>query len=115
MFHPERIKKKCEEKKISIKDLCGSIGITTAGFYRIIKTGEVRITTLEKISVYLNEPIGTWFDEDPTLYTTLGKNFENSYKACQREVEHLKEVIEIKDELLESLRTQLELKRQLSG
>lgn len=99
------IKVYLQERKISKKDFCKSIGVTTQGFGKMIKTQNVKIETLEKMSKEFGVSPSVFFNNGEKSIGFLTDNDENA-------VENNRELIKI-NELIERLKNELKLKDDL--
>lgn len=59
-----RLQKKIEENKITQKELCDFIGMTTHGLRKALLNDDFKISTLQKISEFFKVPISYWFREE---------------------------------------------------
>jgi len=50
-------------RNITKGKLAKELGITEQGLYKMLKTNDCKVSTLEKIAKYLNAPIAYFFDE----------------------------------------------------
>ena len=62
IFH--KIKIRCAMKGISIKQLTVMIGMTEAGFYKSIKLGSLKVSTLQDVANILEVDISYFFTEE---------------------------------------------------
>jgi transcriptional regulator with XRE-family HTH domain len=58
----DRIKYRCEEIGLSIRKLCQQIGISDAGYYKMIENKSFKVETLEKMAVILQVSVTYFFD-----------------------------------------------------
>ena len=57
-----KIRAECRKRRIRIYALSAEIGLTEAGFYKMLSVGSIKVRTLEKIAKVLDLPM-TWFFE----------------------------------------------------
>lgn len=94
-------------KKISQTDFAKKIGMTQTGYSQMIKNNDLKVSTLQKIAEILEKPVSYFFDEkeqytsdysgNKLIATGNGKNhveINNSLKECEKENEYLKKEIE---------------------
>ncbi|MDR1091094.1 MAG: helix-turn-helix domain-containing protein [Prevotella sp.] len=62
-----KIKEIAKEKKVSIKELSASAGITEQGLQKLIRENSTKVDTLEAIAKKLNVPISVFFSEVPVV------------------------------------------------
>lgn len=84
----------CEKKKISIRELAAKIGRNECSIQSAMRRGSTNTTTLELIAKELGVPAGIFFD---------GFNSEAEAMDLQREVEHLKMILEEKERTIQIL------------
>lgn len=70
MYNLQHIKTLAERKKVTLKDIVSSIGMSEAGFHKSIKGGNMGILYLDKIAVYLNVSISelvydSYYNDNP--------------------------------------------------
>jgi transcriptional regulator with XRE-family HTH domain len=98
----------CDRKKITIRELATKVGMQDISIHQLIKKGKTNTETLEKIAEILDVSVGIFFD-DVTGGNITQKGKRNtasiygniSLSDCQKEVEHLQELLKEKEQLLE--------------
>ena len=118
----ERIKVLSEKKSIALKDIAYKIGVTEAGFHKMLTNKTMKIETLEKISEILEVPVSYFFDEGTlsivqtgsvsncvngvnhgTVHFSSIKEAEKEVEYLKKENEHLKNQLKDKDKLISYL------------
>lgn len=97
-----------KRKKISQKDFCERVGLTDVSLRRIIERNSTKTETLEKIAESLNVPIGYFFGEQSGIVISgvhnqvhNGQGDQIMMTPEQKEIEHLRAIIEAKDKIIE--------------
>ena len=100
-----------ERKKITIKDLAESIGMTSTGLKRSIESEAMSIKTLRDLCEILSITISEFFGEDaagsPSWMVSEGEGYSQARQSAG-EVSFLRRQIEIKDREIERLWRMLE-------
>lgn len=108
-----KIRNLVEKQKITIRDLSKQVGITEQGLQKLIRQNSTKTDTLEKIAGVLKVPVSYFFEETETNVSIKmehngnGHNIagkEVSLSECIKEIEHLTEVIKLKNEIIGELR-----------
>lgn len=81
-----------EEKKITLRELASRVNITDSALQKMIKTGSTSTSTLEKIALEFNVPVGMFFGENQA-------SSENSYK--EKYYQSLEEISSLKSTIIE--------------
>lgn len=84
-----KIKYYSQEKNISLKEICGRVGISEQGLQKMINTNSIKVKILEKISEVLDISICSFFDESATPINNADK------EAFLKEIEYLKKENEL--------------------
>lgn len=84
-----KIKYYSQEKNISLKEICGRVGISEQGLQKMINTNSIKIKVLEKISAVLDVSICSFFDESATPINSADK------ETFLKEIEYLKKENEL--------------------
>ena len=63
MANLQIIRELSREKKISLKELAGIVGITEQGLQKIIRDNSTKVDTMESIAKALQVPISVFFDD----------------------------------------------------
>jgi DNA-binding Xre family transcriptional regulator len=86
-----KIKEIAKEKKVSIRDLSASAGITEQGLQRLIRENSTKVDTLEAIAKKLNVPISVFFNESPSIdcKQTTEERLLSIIESQQRTIESL--------------------------
>jgi DNA-binding Xre family transcriptional regulator len=109
-----RIKSLAEKKKVAIRQLAIQIDMSEQNLHKCIKENRIEAGQLEKIAQILGVQIGYFFEEtDSSISITMEHNGNGhniagkdiSINECKKEIEHLKEIISLKDEIIEALRS----------
>lgn len=104
-----------KERGITKVELASSIGLTGQTIANILNGADAKISSIQKIAAYFNIPAGYLVDNSSIKQTTtgnsnvvVGRDNNGHISTCQDkledaliEIDHLKEVIEVKDKLLE--------------
>lgn len=112
------VKNLCEQKQIEIKKLAERIDMSEQNLHRCIRNNKIDAATLEKIALVLDTPISYFFETEPKSNNSIshvegnnnilsagGNNnvtFHNQAE-CEKEVVHLKAIIEEKERLIQVL------------
>lgn len=112
-----KIKELMVQEKIDIPELAKKLGKTKQAVYDMLEKKDVNTSLLRDLSSIFNVPISIFFVEDPITNSTTGNsnivvgrdnNGQISISECQDrledallEIEHLKEIIEAKDKLID--------------
>jgi DNA-binding Xre family transcriptional regulator len=87
-----KIKEIAKEKKISIRELSASAGITEQGLQRLIRENSTKVETLEAIAKKLDVHISVFFDELPQATSkelTTEDRLLSIIESQQRTIENL--------------------------
>ena len=113
MFIGERINKLLEERKITKVNLYTSIGISGPGLDKIIAGANVRVGNLEKIADFFKVSMDYFFDrEADNSSINIGHHVNGSgnnvsgditLSECQKELVHLKQLLEEKERTIQIL------------
>lgn len=97
-----------KHKKMMIGDFCEQSQITNQTLREIIKRNSTKTDILERIANVLNVPVGYFFNEHSGIVVNGKNNQVHSGQGNQimlspeqREIEHLREIIKEKNNLLE--------------
>lgn len=69
-MYVDKIKRTCQARNISIRDLAKEIGMSFSGLYASLNNNTLKVSALQDISKYLNVPITELIDEN--IYNTNG-------------------------------------------
>lgn len=113
MFIGERINKLLEERKITKVNLYTSVGISGPGLDKMIAGANVRVGSLEKIADFFNVSMDYFFDREiDNSSISIGHHVNgmgNSVSGditlsdCQKELAHLKQLLEEKERTIQIL------------
>lgn len=93
----EVITREVKRKNLTNKDFISMIGMTEAGYYRALKTNDLKLSTLDKIGKVLNVEVNKFFIEDEnfasqelnkTLHTDL-KEWNTKEMKYQQTIKEL--------------------------
>lgn len=111
MFIPNRIEQLLEERKVTKVYLAQQIGVSLAGLKKMIAGNSLpSVEKVEKIADFFNVPMDFFFDrEAERISVNIGHQVSGtgnitgdiSLNECQKELEHLKEIIKEKDKIIE--------------
>lgn len=97
-----------KQKKMMISDFCEQSQITNQTLREMIKRNSTKTDILERIANVLNVPVGYFFNEYSGIVVNGKNNQVHSGQGNQimlspeqREIEHLREIIKEKNNLLE--------------
>lgn len=97
-----------EKKKIAVGDLCEQAQITPQTLREAIKRNSTKTDILERVAHVLNVPIGYFFGEQMGIVMNGENNQVHNGQGNQimmtpeqREIEHLRAIIEAKDKIIE--------------
>jgi len=79
------IRKIAEEKKISLKEIAESAGVTQNGLQRILNENSTKIETLEKIAKHLEVPVSIFFEEYGQMKLDFSVKETELLEALQKE------------------------------
>jgi transcriptional regulator with XRE-family HTH domain len=103
------------QKRIKKKDFAEKLGMTAVNLSLILKKNSIDAELLEKFSNVLNLPISHWFDENSSPNNYINANNHSvalgnhsvtgdiSLSNCQKELEHLKQLLEEKERTIQIL------------
>ncbi|MCJ8209675.1 helix-turn-helix transcriptional regulator [Mucilaginibacter sp. RS28] len=99
-----KIRLLAKQRKITLSELSSAIGMTEAGFYKMLSTDSIKVKTLKKIAEALHQPIVVFFEEEKTYKTDSYKEYPPIALAAEPESQYLneKETLKKHIELLES-------------
>lgn len=112
----QRIKNLCEDKRIEVKRLAREIGMSETNFHKCIRDNEIKAGALERVARVLNVSVLEFFDENNKIefreanrdyYENNGQVY-NGDMNLQREIDHLTQRLADKQEVIDSLRAQIE-------
>jgi len=99
-----------EKQKVSINDLAKHLHMTPQGLQKIIRINSTNTDTIEKISQFLNVPVGYFFDETETAlsepeekYQTLNKSTCHECIEKERLIRQLQDQLKDKERLIQVL------------
>ena len=125
MFKGYIIKQLLEERKITKKRLFEYLNTSASGLDTIINKGNPTASTLEKIADFFNVSVDTFFErniENIPSNINIGHNITGlvnhvtgdiTLSECQKELEHLKTLLQEKDKMIHEKDKQLEEKERL--
>ncbi|MGL5682591.1 MAG: helix-turn-helix domain-containing protein [Marinifilaceae bacterium] len=125
MFKGQFLKDIIDKKQLNYVDVFTAIGMKEGTFNSIVKEGSnPTAKNIEALADYLQCPIDSFFDRNISIDMSVnisGKehkihqvgNYNVSNDSCQREIEHLKEIIKSKDILLEAKDKVIEEKERM--
>lgn len=98
------------DNKLTKKDFCAEIGISTTALDNALKGGDMRISNLLKIAEYFNLPVDYFIRENKDNTSGIGNNLNIqgngnrlshiTQTECQKEVEHLKAILAEKEAVI---------------
>ena len=108
--------------KVTEKQLAVACGMTVNGLRSIISRNDIKLSTLTKIAEYFNVPITYFFDENSPVTNNVvhnnngsnyihgnvsgdGNNLNIGQNDCKKELLHLKEILAMKEEMIDMQRT----------
>jgi len=106
----ERIKKVIKNQNLTLSEVSTKIGFTETGFYKMLKNGDFKISTLQKIAEVLGLPVSYFFSESTesehlgSIIRTIVPNNQIDSKEIEylkRENTHLKQLLKAKEEIIE--------------
>jgi transcriptional regulator with XRE-family HTH domain len=110
-----KISELCKRRKISAYDIAKHLNKTPQAVYDIFKRKSIDSNLLLLISNILEVPVTYFFDvsEFPDATSQQlsenkniqGSNFNSDHSECIRELLHLKEILALKEEMIEMQRT----------
>ena len=115
MFNGQVISDLIEKKRAKKVDVYTYAGITKATLDNIIKgTSIPNCTTIERIADFFGVPIDSFFNRESSVLNigyTINGNGNNvsgdiQLHECQKEIEHLKELLQEKERLIQVLMKQ---------
>ena len=91
MFNSNKIRQKCDERKITQKELASRLGITPHGLNKMLSNNEVKATLLDKIADILEVQAGYFFDsggnnnvyDNPKVFLAFELNEEQKDKVIK--------------------------------
>lgn len=106
----ERILQIAKNQKVTKKKIYDLIGITQQGFDNKLREDYFLISELQQISTLLNTPVSTFIGEDASKVVNgnniVGNsNTHISIETYKVENEHLKKELQLKDEIIELLKS----------
>lgn len=111
----QRIKTLAETKKIPIRHIANAINMTENNLHKCVRDNRIEALDLEKIAAFLNVPINYFFiadldklGDEPKInikqeHNGNGHNIaaqDAKLSECTKEIEHLREIIKLKDEII---------------
>lgn len=111
MFTPERIEQLLEDRKVTKVHLAEQIGISIAGLKKMIAGSSLpSVEKVEKIADFFNVPMDYFFNrEAERISVNIGHKVSGTgnvtggitLNECQKELEHLRDIIKEKNKILE--------------
>jgi len=104
-----RIEELRESLRYSKKDIYDCLGITAAGYEKMIKNKTCTVSYLEKIAELFQVPITIFFETDHTDHAFVSERKGNyelknlELEKCMAQIELLKEMLIEKDKLISEL------------
>lgn len=111
MFNGQKIIKLLEERQITKKSLFEYMRTSASGLDSIIKNCNPTAEKIEQIANFFQIPIDYFFDREDIIYTNIGHHINGNgnkvsgditLSECQKEIQHLRELLQAKDEIIES-------------
>lgn len=110
-----KLKLLIEKSGLSKQYIAEKCSISRPTLDNVLSGSDAKISTVESLSSFFNVPVGYFFDYSSVNQTCNGNdniiigkdnnidmsNYRSRFEDAQKEIEHLKEVIEGKDKLLE--------------
>lgn len=93
----EKIRTLTKEKGIKMEAIYSYIGMSNAGFYKMLRNNTMKVETLEKIAELLDIPIASFFG----IADTKSKEQEREILNLQTQVEQLNELNAVYRKLIE--------------
>jgi transcriptional regulator with XRE-family HTH domain len=112
-----KIKEIARAKKISIKNLAETAGITEQGLQKLIRDNSTKVETLESIAYGLDVPISVFFDNPNNIgHKTTGhhspisgnieiNNCKSELEKANLHIEYLEKTIKDKEEIINLLKS----------
>jgi len=109
-----KIRIEARKQRLTILELCTSISMTEAGFYKMISTGSIKVKTLQSIADTLNLPIASFFEDivmlaeeqlkpEPVISIPAGKVSSADALHLSKQIKLLERTIEDKDQIIKLL------------
>lgn len=121
------IRNLAEAKGITLRELSSMLGISEDGLQKMMQKGSTKTTTLERLSEILDVPIGYFFDDvkyqkvvsanhgsaasinGNAVVRNVNRDKDNDCDK-NKEIEHLKQLLEEKERTIKILMSQLNTK-----
>lgn len=93
-----------KRQKITLSDLSAAIGMTEAGFYKMLSTESIKVKTLKRLSEVLHQPMESFFRDNTADQTQIHTDANQMLMVAEPESEYLTEKESLKKQvaLLES-------------
>jgi len=76
MLYISRIRKLIDDNNLTVKGLAEKIGVSEPGLHNMLRTFDMKVSTLQKIADYFEVPITYFFDDIDTKNQTVDLVFD---------------------------------------
>lgn len=111
----QKLEEIIKERKMTKVELAAKVGLTSQTIANILNGSDVKVSSIQKIAAYFNLPAGYFIDDITSPTTIVGdKNQVGNgnviiddcpaqLNEAHKEIEHLKQIIEEKERLIQVL------------
>lgn len=110
MLVPQRIVELIESNRLTKKGFCEKVGISVQTLENVLKGSDIGSKRLEKIALFFGVSIDYFFDNEKMPHSSIGHSVNGNLVSgdirlneCQREIEHLKELLSEKERTIQIL------------
>ncbi|WP_337788489.1 helix-turn-helix transcriptional regulator [Phocaeicola plebeius] len=112
MLVPQRIVELIESNRLTKKGFCEKVGISVQTLENVLKGSDIGSKRLEKIALFFGVSIDYFFDNEKMPHSSIGHSVNDNgnlvsgdirLNECQREIEHLKELLSEKERTIQIL------------
>ena len=108
MLVPQRIVELIESNRLTKKGFCEKVGISVQTLENVLKGSDIGSKRLEKIALFFGVSIDYFFDNEKVSHSSIGHSVnlvsgDIRLNECQREIEHLKELLSEKERTIQIL------------
>lgn len=112
MLVPQRIVELIESNRLTKKGFCEKVDISVQTLENVLKGSDIGSKKLEKIALFFGVSMDYFFDSEKMTHSSIGHSVNGNgnlvsgdirLNECQREIEHLKELLSEKERTIQIL------------
>lgn len=112
MFKPKRILELIENNKLTKKAFCDKVEISEQTLANVLRGSDIGSKKLERIAILFGVSMDYFFENEISTHPNIGHSINGNgnnisgdirLNECQREIEHLKELLSEKERTIQIL------------